>query len=312
MTPQKIIIDTDPGHDDAFAILLALASPEFEVLGLTTVAGNVGLAEVSTNARRIVELAGRPDVPVFPGAARPLLRPALHAADVHGDTGLDGHDWPIPHRPPESRHALDWTMQILTEAAPGEITLVALGPLTNLAMLLRRAPHLAGRIGRIVLMGGAYFQGGNYSPAAEFNILVDPDAAAIVFAAGIELVAMPIDCTNLARMPAGWSDDLRRLGTPVGEACANLTDFFQRHGNKLHGTTTRPLHDAIAVAWMLWPELFTGRHCNVEIETSSPLTLGTTVVDWLGRTARTRNCLWITTCDAALVYARMLERLARL
>ncbi len=310
---ETIIIDTDPGHDDAFAILLALASPELEVLGLTTVAGNVPLATVSANARRIVELAGRPDIPVFPGADRPLLRPAMHAHDVHGDMGINGHDWPPPRHPPEGRHALDWMVEALEAAADHSVSLVPLGPQTNLGLLLRRAPDLARRkLRRIVAMGGAYFQGGNYAPAAEFNILVDPEAAAIVFGAGIELVAVPIDCTNLALTPESWIPDLLALGSETGRACAGMMRFFQESGNRMHGTTTRPLHDAVAMAYLLWPELFTGRLCNVEIETASELSLGSTVVDWFGRTPRPRNCLWITGCDAATMYARMLQRLATL
>lgn len=309
----KIIIDTDPGHDDAFAILLALASPEVEVLGLTTVAGNVTLQDVSANARRIVELAGRPELDVFPGADRPLLRQAVHAFDIHGSMGLNGYDWDAPVRPPNGEHALDWMLRTLEAAEDGSVTLLVLGPQTNIALLLRRAPELAARkIARIVVMGGSYFQGGNYSPAAEFNILIDPEAAAIVFGAGIELVAVPLDCTNTALTPASWIGDLAALGTRVGDACAGMMRFFEQSGNAIHGTATRPLHDAVAMAWLLWPELFKGRLCNVEIETASALTLGATVVDWRARTQRPRNCLWITECDAPVMYARMLERLARL
>lgn len=307
---EAIIVDTDPGHDDAFAILLALASPELEVLGLTTIGGNVRLADVTANARRVLELGGRGDIEVYPGAPGPLLRPVMHANDVHGDMGIDGYDWPAPARPAAGRHALDWMMETL--AARPSTTIVALGPLTNIALLLRRAPELAGRIRRIVSMGGGYFQGGNYSPAAEFNILVDPEAAAIVYGAGVELVAVPIDCTNPALTPASWIGDLRAMGTRVGDACAGMQVFFERHGNALHGTATRPLHDAVAMAWLIWPELFRGRLCNVEVETGSALTLGATVVDWLGQTGRPRNCLWVNEVDAPVLYARMLERLRRL
>jgi purine nucleosidase len=308
---EAIIIDTDPGHDDAFAILLALASPEMEVRGITTVAGNVPVSVTAANARRIVELAGRAEIPVYVGADRPLLRPAMHAADIHGDSGMDGYDWPTPVRPPEQEHAVDFLVRSLRAADAGEITLVVLGPQTNIALLLRRAPELAGRIRRIVCMGGGFFEGGNYAPAAEFNILVDPEAAAIVFGAGIELVVMPIDCTNRALSPGSWIGDLAALGTRVGDACAGMMRFFQQAGNRKYGTATRPLHDALAMAWVLWPELFAGRLCNVEIETGSALTLGATVVDWWHRTDRPRNCLWIRDClDVDELYARMLVRLA--
>ena len=310
---EHVIIDTDPGHDDAFAILLALASPELDVLGITTVAGNAPLSVTSANARRIVELAGRAGVAVFPGADRPLLRAAMHAVDIHGDSGIDGYDWPRPGRPAEAEHAVDWMVRTLSGAAERSVVLVVLGPQTNIALLLRRAPELAGRIRRIVIMGGGFFEGGNYAPAAEFNILVDPEAAAIVFGSGIELVAMPIDCTNRTLTPASWIGDFAGLGTPIGDACAGMMGFFQVSGNRKYGTATRPLHDALAMAWLLWPDLFAGRQCNVEIETSSELTRGATVVDWWHRTERPRNCMWIRDClDPGELYRRMFERIARL
>ena len=311
--PERIIIDTDPGHDDAFAILLALASPELDVLGITTVAGNVPVAVVTANARRIVELAGRPGIPVHQGADRPLLRAPMHAADIHGDSGIDGYDWPAPANPPEAEHALDFMVRTLTAAEPRSATLVPLGPLTNIALLLRRAPHLAGRIRRIVLMGGGFFEGGNYAPAAEFNILVDPEAAAIVFGAGIELAAMPIDCTNNTLTPDWWIGRLAALGTRVGDACAGMQRFFEIAGNRKYGTRTRPLHDVLAMAYLLWPDLFAGRLCNVEIETNSELTRGATVVDWWYRTTRPHNCTWVRQClDTPELYTRILARLATL
>ncbi|MFE0755518.1 nucleoside hydrolase [Inquilinus sp. NPDC058860] len=309
---EAIIIDTDPGQDDAFAILLALASPELEVLGLTTVAGNVPVAVTAANARRVVELAGRSEIPVRAGCERPLLRPARFAEEVHGKSGLDGWDFPAPARPPEPGHAVDWMVETLLARPDGATTLVPVGPLTNVAMALRRCPAIARKIRRIVLMGGGFFQGGNMSPAAEFNILVDPEAAAIVFGAGIDLVAVPIDCTYAAPTPDSWITDLEALGTRVGAAGAGMMRFFQRFGNEKYGTATRPLHDALAVGYLLWPDLFTGRRCNIEIETASPLTLGMTVVDWWGISGRPANGMWLTGCDAPAFYGRMLERLARL
>jgi purine nucleosidase len=310
---ERIIIDTDPGHDDAFAILLALASPELDVIGITTVAGNVPVTVTTANARRIVELAGHPQVAVYQGAERPLLRPPMHAADIHGDSGIDGYDWPLPASPPAEAHALDWMVRTLSAAASRSVTLVPLGPLTNIALLLRRAPDLADRIRRIVLMGGGFFEGGNYAPAAEFNILVDPEAAAIVFGAGIELVAMPIDCTNNTLTPAWWIDRLAGLGTKVGDACAGMQRFFEIAGNRKYGTSTRPLHDVLAMAYLLWPELFAGKLCNVEIETRSELTRGATVVDWWHRTDRARNCMWVRGCvDTEALYSRILARIATL
>ncbi len=309
---EAIIIDTDPGHDDAFAILLALASPELDVLGLTTVGGNVPVRVTSANARRIVELAGWPELPVLAGSELPLLRPARHAAEVHGESGIDGHQWKPIARPLAPGHAVDWLVATLAARADRSTTIVAVGPLTNLGLALRRAPAIAVKLSRIVLMGGGFFEGGNMSPAAEFNILVDPEAAAIVFGAGVPVVAVPIDCTYRALTPESWIDDLQALGTEVGTACAGLMRFFQKFGNAKYGTTTRPLHDALAIGYVLWPELFSGRHCNVEIETASPLTLGMTVVDYWHITQRPRNCLWLRDCDAPEFYRRMLARLATL
>ena len=226
--------------------------------------------------------------------------------------GLDGYDWPAPSRPPEAAHAVDWLVATLLARPPDSVTLVPVGPLTNIALALRRAPDVAVRIRRIVLMGGGFFEGGNMSPAAEFNILVDPEAATVVFGAGVELAAVPIDCTYRAATPAAWVADLDGLGSRTGAACAGMMRFFQRFGNAKYGTPTRPLHDALAVAYLLWPELFTSRLCNVEIEIASPLTAGMTVVDWWHITDRPRNCTWVRDCDAAEVYARMLERLATL
>jgi purine nucleosidase len=313
---ESLIIDTDPGHDDAFAILLALASETLDVVGLTAVAGNIPVSVAAANARRVLELGGRPEVPVREGAGVPLMRPPRHAHDIHGRTGLDGHDWPEPLRPPEAGYAVDWIVNQLRAAPEGGLTLAALGPLTNIAEVLRRAPELAPRIKRIVIMGGGFFAGGNVTPAAEFNIVVDPEAAAVVFAhaarGAIDLTVMPIDCSLEALMPVDWADRLEALGTATGRACAGLIRFFEVHGNAKYGTASRPLHDALVVAWLLWPELFDGRRCHVAIETASPLTLGMTVVDWWGVGGRPPNCLWLRRCDAQQVYARMFSHLARL
>ncbi len=309
---EPIIIDTDPGHDDAFAILLALASERLEVLGLSAVAGNTPVGLAADNARRIVELAGRPDIPVWVGSDLPLMRAPRHAHDIHGRTGLDGHDWPLPLHPPQPGHAVDRIIDLLRAAEPRTITLVALGPLTNVASLLRRAPDTAALLRRIVMMGGGFFEGGNVTPAAEFNIVVDPEAAAVVFGSGVELVVMPLDCTHGALMPLDWANRLDALDTATGHACAGLIRFFEQYGNRKYGTTTRPLHDALAVAWILWPEIFNGRTCHVAIETASTLTLGMTVVDWWNAGRNPPNCLWLRHCDADEVYGRMLDHLRRL
>lgn len=310
---QRVIIDTDPGQDDAFALLLALAVEAVEVLGVTTVAGNVPVAQTADNARRIVELAGRGDVPVFAGAERPLLRPPRPVPEIHGKTGIDGWDWAPARRGPEAAHAVDWLVETLLAEPAGSVTLIALAPQTNIAMALRRAPEIAGRVARLVFMGGGYFEGGNMTPAAEYNILVDPEAAAIVLGSGIDVTAVPIDCTHSAPAPVGWSADLEATGSEVGRACAGMMRFFEQYGNRKYGTLSRPLHDAVAVAALVWPELFEGRRCPVDVECHGRLTTGMTVVDWLRQTGGRDNCLWLRRCtDPAELYRRMATALARL
>jgi purine nucleosidase len=310
---HRVIIDTDPGQDDAFALLLALASPEIEVLGVTTVAGNVSVEQTADNARRIVELAGRGEVKVFAGADRPILRAARPVPEIHGATGIDGWDWAPAKAGPETQHAVDWIVETLLSEPSGEVSVIALAPQTNIALALRRAPAIADRIKRIVFMGGGYFEGGNMTPAAEYNILVDPEAAAIVLGSGVDVTATPIDCTHSAPTPVGWSAELEAIGSDVGRACGGMMRFFERYGNRKYGTQSRPLHDAIAVGALLWPELFDGKRCPVEIECSGRLTTGMTVVDWLRQTGQADNCLWLRRClDPVELYRRMKDELARL
>jgi purine nucleosidase len=313
MSPRKIIIDTDPGQDDAVAILLALASPaEIEVLGITCVAGNVPLALTSKNARIVCELAGKPDVKVFAGCDRPLGRELVTAEHVHGKTGLDGPTLPDPQMPLQEQHAVDFIIETLRAEAPGSVTLCPLGPLTNIATALQRAPELAERVQEIVLMGGGYFEGGNITPAAEFNIYVDPQAADIVFRSGIPIVVMPLDVTHKALVTKPRNDAFRALGTRVGVAVAEMTDFFERFDKEKYGSEGAPLHDPCVTAYLLRPELFSGRHINVEIETHSELTLGMTVADWWRVTDRAPNALFVGDLDADGFFALLTERLARL
>ncbi|MDR3496457.1 MAG: nucleoside hydrolase [Ancalomicrobiaceae bacterium] len=310
---HRVIIDTDPGQDDAFALLLAIASPDVEVIGVTTVAGNVPVAQTADNARRIVELAGRPDIPVFAGAAGPILRAPRPVPEIHGDTGIDGWAWAPPAHPIRPEHAVDWLVETLLREPVGAVTLIALAPQTNLALALRREPAIAARIRQVVFMGGGYFEGGNMTPAAEYNILVDPEAAAIVLGAGMDVTAAPIDCTHSAPAPIDWSMQLEAMDTQVGRACAGMMRFFERHGIAKYGTPTRPLHDAIAVGALLWPDLFEGRRCPVEFECAGQLTTGMTVVDWLRQTGKADNCLWLRRClDPAELYRRMQVELSRL
>ncbi len=309
---RKIIIDTDPGQDDALAILLALASPELEVLGITAVAGNVPLALTQKNARKICELAGRPETRVFAGAARPLLRKLVTAEEVHGRTGLDGPDLPEPRMPLQDIHAVDFIIETLMSQPEKSVTLCPLGPLTNIALALSRAPEIAPRIREIVLMGGGFFEGGNVTPAAEFNIYVDPHAADIVLQAGVPLVMMPLDVTHKALTTRKRLTAIRALGTPVALAAAQLLDFFERFDEEKYGTDGGPLHDPCVIAYLIKPELFGGKSCNVIVETGSELTMGMTVIDWWRVTERPHNALVMRDIDADGFFALLTERLSRL
>jgi len=313
MQARKIIIDTDPGQDDAVAILLALASPdEIDLLGITCVAGNVPLALTARNARMICELAGRPDIAVFAGCDRPLGRALVTAEHVHGKTGLDGPTLPEPQMPLQPQHAVDFIIDTVRANPPGTITLCPLGPLTNIATALARAPDIAARLQEIVLMGGAYFEVGNITPAAEFNIYVDPQAAKAVFAAGVPLVVMPLDVTHKALVTAERNAAFRNLGTPVGIAVAQMTEFFERYDREKYGSLGAPLHDPCVTAYLLAPHLFSGRHVNVEIETTSELTMGMTVADWWRVTDRPANAMFMGQIDAQDFFDLLTQRLARL
>ncbi len=308
----RIIIDTDPGQDDAVAILLALASPELEVLGMTAVAGNVPLAMTERNARVVCELAGRADMRVFAGCDRPLARDLVTAEHVHGKSGLDGPPMEAPTMPLQPGHAVDFIVETLRAEAPGTVTLCALGPLTNIATALARAPDTAARIERIVLMGGACFEGGNITPAAEFNIYVDPEAAAAVFACGAPITVLPLDATHKALTTPARVRAFRDLGSKVGDTVAAWTDFFERFDKEKYGIDGAPLHDPCVIGWLLRPDLFTGRQINVEIELESPLTRGMTVADWWGVTDRPANALFLGDIDADRFFALLTERLGRL
>jgi len=313
MSARKIIIDTDPGQDDAVAILLALASPaELEVLGIVAVAGNVPLALTQKNARIVCELAGRADMPVFAGCDAPLRRPLVTAEHVHGKTGLDGPQLADPTMPLQTRHGVDFIIDTLRTEAAGTVTLCPLGPLTNIATAFRRAPDIVGRVQEVVLMGGAYFEVGNITPAAEFNIHVDPEAADVVFKSGVRLTVMPLDVTHKALTNKARVDAFRAMGSRVGTMVAEWTDFFERFDVAKYGSAGAPLHDPTVIAWLLRPALFSGRQVNVEIETGSELTLGMTVADWWGVTRRPRNAMFMGGIDADGFFALLTERLARL
>ncbi len=308
---RKIIIDTDPGQDDGVAILLALGAPaELEVLGVIAVAGNVPLARTEVNARKIMELAGRVDVPVFAGCPRPMMRALVTAEHVHGETGLDGPSFREPTMALQGQHGVDFLIDVLRAADAEEITLCFLGPLTDLAMALVKAPDIVRGIREIVLMGGAYFEVGNISPAAEFNIYVDPEAADIVLRCGRPITMLPLDVTHtvlntrerLARMTA--------LGNRCGIAAAEMLRFSEQFDVKKYGWSAAPLHDPNVIAYLLDPSLYEGRHINVMVETRSELTRGMTVADYWRVTDRPANVHYMRVGHAERIYDLLIQRLA--
>lgn len=310
---RRIIIDTDPGIDDAVAILLALAAPaELDVLGVVAVAGNLPLAQTERNARRVCELAGRADIPVYAGCARPLLRPLATAENIHGETARDRLLLPEPTMTLQPQHGVDFLVETLRREEEDPITVCALGPLTNIAMALVKAPEIAERMGELVVMGGACFELGNVTPAAEFNIHVDPQAAAIVLDSGIPITMMPLDVTHRVLTTPKRLAALRGLGNRCGSAAAALLATFERKRRAGFGSRGRALHDPCVIAYLLRPALFGGCEVNVAIETQSSLTLGMTVVDWWGVTGRSANARLMNTVNASGFYDLMTERLARL
>ena len=309
--PRKVIIDTDPGKDDAVAILLALASPlELEVLALVAVAGNVPLARTEGNARRILALGGQPSIPVYAGCARPMVRPPILAEHVHGETGLHGLDLPDPTVPLRPEHGVDYLVDTLRAAPPGEVTLCLLGPATNLAMALVKAPDVAPRIAEVVWMAGARTEGGNVTPAAEYNVHADPDAAQVVLDSGIPLTLLPLDLTHQERLTPARMARLRQVGTAAARAVAAL--FADPGAGPAHDRGGSPLHDPCVIAHLLHPGLFSGRRVNVAVETGSALTLGMTVADWHGVTGRPPNAIWLAQADADGFFGLLFDRLSRL
>ncbi len=281
-----IILDCDPGHDDAIALLLALASPEIELLGVTTVAGNQTLEKTTANAIRVLDFAGRPNIPVAAGARRPLVRELRVAAEVHGETGLDGPALPPPSREAGSAHAVDWIARTV-RAHPRPITLVAIGPLTNVALFLALCPELGERLDRVVLMGGAIGQG-NITPAAEFNIWVDPEAASRVFQSGLDLTMVGLDVTHRALMDPAHARQLASGGR-VGRLVAEMFGFFVRFHTREYGWEGVPIHDAVAIAHVIDDSLLDTAHCGVVVDTGPELSRGRTHVDLRG-VAGDRNC----------------------
>jgi inosine-uridine nucleoside N-ribohydrolase len=304
-----VLIDCDPGHDDAIALLLALASPELEVLGVTTVAGNSTLANTTANALTVLEIAGRADVPVAAGCDRPLLRPLRTAAHVHGPSGMEGPLLDPPTARAVEEHAVDF-MAAAIDGSSRPITLLALGPLTNVALLLRRHPDVAAGIERVVVMGGSIGLG-NTTPSAEFNMWVDPEAAAVVFDSGMDLTMVGLDVTHEARLGAAHGDLLRPSGRS-GALVADLLDFFVRFHGRTYGMESSPIHDAVVVAHVVWPGLVATERLAVAVETASSLTVGRTVVDRWRVTDAEPNAHVAVGIDPDRFPELVVERLARL
>ena len=310
---RKIIIDTDPGQDDAAALMLAFASPdELDVLGLCAVAGNVPLSLTSRNVRIVCELCGQSAMPVFEGARHPILRKQVTAEHVHGRTGLDGAELPEPSMAVRPQHAVDFIVETVMREPAGSVTLCTLGPLTNVALALQMEPAIAGRVRELVMMGGGFFEGGYITPAAEFNIYVDPEAAAAVFASGIPIVMMPLDVTHQLLTREDRVARIAALGTRPAHVLVDWLAFFERFDEEKYGSDGGPLHDPTVIAYLLKPELFSGRHCNVEIETQSELTVGMTVVDWWRVSGRKPNAMVMRHVDADGFFDLLTERVGRL
>jgi purine nucleosidase len=311
--PRKIIIDTDPGQDDAVAILMALGSPEeLDILGIVTVAGNVPLSRTTYNARQILELAARTDVPLYAGCARPMRRKLVTAEHVHGETGLDGPSLPPPVLRIREQHGVLFIIDTLRTAASGEITMVTLGPLTNIAMALVLAPDIAERIREIVMIFGSFSEGGNITPAADFNNYVDPEAADVVLNSGLEITMVPMDVTHQCLSTKPRLRAFRDIGNACGKATFEMLTFSEHFDIQKYGWEGAPLHDPCAIAYLLRPELFRGRHVNVCVETGNGLTAGMSIVDWWRVTDRPANACFLRQVDAPAFFALLLERLANL
>ena len=297
-----ILLDCDPGHDDAIALLLALASPEVELVGVTTVHGNQTLEKTTDNALRVLALVGREDVPVAMGANRPLVRAPHVAAHVHGDSGLDGPELPPRASEPVEQHAVDF----LVERVGPDTVLVPVGPLTNVALALDRGIRPA----RIVLMGGAIAEG-NMTPAAEFNIWADPEAAARVFASGLDVTMIGLDVTHGALLTPAWAERFRGAGR-IGTFVAELVDFFKQYHARTYGWDGAPIHDAVALAHSFRDGIVRTEYLNVEVETQSELTRGRTVVDRWHRTDRSPNAHVGVDIDSGAFFELLLERIETL
>ena len=311
--PTKVIVTTDPGQDEAAAIMMMLAAPEsFEILGFVATAGNIGLDHTVPNTLKILELAGRADIPVFAGCPKPISRELVIADHVHGPSGLDGHDLPAPKVKVQPQHGVQFIVDTLRAAPPGEVHIVSLSPMTNLAVALVQAPDIAPRIASIVMMAGAYFECGNITPSAEFNVYVDPEAADIVLRCGAPMTMLPLDVTHRMLSTRERLDRMRAVGTRCAIAIAGMLTFSEAFDLKKYGWSGAPLHGPCVPAYMLRPDLFSGRKINVTIETGKGLTSGASVADWWQITDRPRNVTYILDGNADGYYDLICKLYSRL
>ena len=308
MKKQSLIIDCDPGVDDAVGLFLAFAAPELELLAITTVGGNVPVSATSRNARIMRQIGGREDVPVYAGADRPLVRAPAGAGEFHGAEGLGDLTPFEPDAPLAEGHAVDAIIDLVMARPAGSVALAVLGPMTNVALAMRKEPLLAARLGPVVVMGGARAEGGNITPSAEFNIWADPDAAAEVLASGCEVIAFGLDATHQVRATDDRIAALEAVGTPPAEATASMLRFSQTVEREIVGWDAPPVHDPCTVAWLLAPELFELAPCSIAVETASDLTRGHTAVEFRVEAASARH-RWVTKADGAGVFALITERL---
>lgn len=309
-SPIPIIIDCDPGQDDAVMLLLAMASPEFNILGITAVAGNVPLDLTQRNARIICDLAGRTDMPVYAGCDHPMKRELVTAEHVHGGTGIDGVGIFEPTTPLQKQHAVDFIIETLKSAEDDSVVLLPIGPLTNIGHAISKAPEILPKIHQIVLMGGAMRESGNISASAEFNIFVDPEAADIVFHCGRPLIMVPLDVTHQVLVTPERVERMKSLTSDAGKATLGMLNFFNRHDTEKYNWAGAPLHDPCTIAWLLKPDLFKGKFVNVEVETESELTHGHTAVDFWRVTGRPPNATFLYHADADGFFELLNERLS--
>ena len=295
---KQIILDCDPGQDDAVALALAMAAKdEIDLLGVTTVAGNVPLNLTQRNARIMCDICHRTDIKVYAGAEKPMAQPLVTAEHVHGKSGLDGIVIYEPTTPLEEKHAVDFIIETCLAADNNSIFLVPTGPLTNIGLAIERAPAILSKIKEIILMGGALREGGNITPSAEFNIYVDPEAAQIVLRCGCPIVMMSLDVTHQVLTTRKRVDAIRNLDSTVGEPIAALIEFYERYNEEKYHLDGAPLHDPCTIAYLIKPDLFSLKEVNVEVETEGDFTRGATVVDYWDVTERTPNVQWAHSVD---------------